>query len=242
MKSRIAFAVMLLLSGGVSAEVVVSEKVIPEGWFVSTDGECKSVKGEEVPAYCYCAEHIRYPELSGMKNVAAQDKINQIFKESVSSCYGVPTEKYKGEYGFGFETNSFKVNLDQNGILSITLIYQGMGGGAAHPMDSVTSYIFNKETGESFAPNQVFGKNIPQVNKYLVKQVNRLTDTPPLDLNTKFIHGDKCDSCSIVLEPKGVKVIFDVGSVGSMAKGGIEVIIPKKFITSPDILQALGGS
>jgi len=33
-----------------------------------------------------------------------------------------------------------------------------------------------------------------------------------------------------------------MSSAGSMADGNVEFIIPKKFITSPEILQALGGS
>jgi len=241
MKSRIAFAVMLLLSGGASAEVVVSEKVLQNGWF-SSDG---SYYGKGSPEDPYCAAHIRYPVISGMMDAVQQERINAFFKGKAeeSQCGGVQMKSKPKEYvSADYEDRKFEVLLQTPELLSIFIVRDYGGAGAAHPQKDIESYIITLKTGARLKPGKIFGENIPKVNKYILDELNKRPYSTPGSLGGVVMQHDVCNQCHLVLEPKGIKLLFEVGSVGSMADGNVEFIIPKKFITSPEILQALGGS
>jgi len=249
MKSRIAFAVMLLLSGGASADFVVNEKVLQNGYFFQNDaGECKQKKGKPVPSDCLCSGKVAYPEVSGMEDLQAQEKINHFFAREYQGigCVGTPYDwksKTENQFPGSFEDKSFVVTHQSSGVLSILAKYghQAKDEDLRHPLIKVEGYIFNVRDGVKVTPKNIFGKNIQSVNKFILSKI--LDKQGMFVGDPAIVKDNECTDCALVVVAGGIKVVFNsISYAGSMADGNVEFIIPQKFITSPDILQALGGS
>ncbi|MGE7604342.1 PdaC/SigV domain-containing protein [Peribacillus sp. NPDC097675] len=169
---------------------------------------------------------LSYPQVSGLKNNKAQDKINQTFTNHAKKAYksylkGQQKDKEDYEY-----KTIYKVKYNQDGKLSI-LLYDYIYEGGAHGMAVVTSYNFKVSSGKQvkiadiLTSKQKYTKVQNYAYKYMSKHdefyVKKQSDVP-VNKNSQFYY-----------TKDGIYLIFQEYDVAPYSAGNPSVKIPSSI-------------
>lgn len=165
---------------------------------------------------------LSYPQVSGLKNKKAQDKINQTFTNHAKKAYKAYVKTHKKDKSYEYITK-YKVKYNQDGKLSILLnnyIYEG----GAHGMNVVTSYNFKVSSGKQVKISDILTskQKYTKVQQYAYKYmsthdgfyVDKQSDVP-VNKNSQFYYSKD-----------GIYLIFQEYDVAPYSAGTPSVKIP----------------
>ncbi len=252
MKNIAAFflCVMCFVSAA-HASVTVKELVLQKGLYVKAN----CVADPADPAYdgCKCDADIRYPQIEGLADMAAQVALNASFKHDAeqAQCEGdvakdVPkaASDKKEEKSPSSASHHYEITFQSDAVLGLKFTDWGYTGGA-HGNGSVTGIIIDLAKGKILALGDIIvAQNIAGVNTVIY---NTLSAKPEGEVfrdqiesrKESFIDKGQCQGCTLVLEQNGLNVVFQTYEVASFAQGNMEVGIPSQYIIYPAISAAL---
>jgi uncharacterized protein YgiM (DUF1202 family) len=186
---------------------------------------------------------LKYPQVKGLKNKAAENKINSMLSNHIKKSYKGYLEvleleksdkalnKKDPEFPF-FGPYEYIVNYtiqyNQDGLLSIKFSDYSYAGGA-HGMGAIQTYNFSINTGQEIKLLNIFNTKEKQAQvqqyayNYMVKHhdqflfVNKFDDFK-LDNNTAFYYTSS-----------GIALVFQEYEVSSYAEGNPTLFIPKSL-------------
>ncbi|KRF63677.1 hypothetical protein ASG99_22190 [Bacillus sp. Soil768D1] len=182
---------------------------------------------------------LSYPQVSGLKSKAAQDKINQVLTKHAKDAYSSylqakkDREKDKNEewckdspYSCQYSYSiSYKVKFNQDGKLSI-LIDDYYYSGGAHGMGYTTSYNFKESSGKQVKISEILTSKVKytKVQKYAYDYmrkrdsfyVKKQSDVP-VNKDSQFYYTNG-----------GIYLVFQEYEVAPYAAGHPAVKIPSK--------------
>lgn len=222
----------------------VKQQVVQDGLFLYSESDCK----KKITPECLCEADIAYPVISGLGDKMAQLELNNAFKKDAedSQCPGKPII-FTGEMEREEFSLSYFVTFNSPEILSISTNSYRFSVGAAHANATTSGLIIDVDSGKVLTTNDIFGKNIDQVNQVLYdKLIDRAGGEPTTEESNlyvdeikvrkgRFIEGDVCNDCSLSLSKEGVIVIFTNYTVDNAVDGNPEVLIPNRYIVHPAI-------
>jgi uncharacterized protein YraI len=186
---------------------------------------------------------LKYPQVKGLKNKNAENKINSILSNHIKKSHKAYLEvlelekrdkalnKKDPEFPF-FGPYEYIVNYtthyNQDGLLSIKFTDYSYAGGA-HGMSAIHSYNFSINTGQEIKLLNIFNTKEQQAQvqqyayHYMMKHhdqflfVNKIEDFK-LDNNTAFYYTSS-----------GIVLVFQEYEVSSYAEGNPTLFIPKSL-------------
>lgn len=254
--------VFIILGAGSSlslANVAIKYKVYQKGYFFeNSDGQCveDSLKIPKVDL-CGCEADIVYPVFSGLRNLNAQNKLNDLFAIDAKKqgCDGIQYNQPKELKGWHVteKQRKFKQVFSSGNYVSLLQEAWEYGAGAAHGANWVVGTIVDIKSGYILTIPKIFGENgtlYGELNQYLEDKLNETDGTYyheykqngqsfPLS-NKKLVTPDKCDGCSIYVSENGnLMISFKPYTVASGAVGVVDVEIPKKFVINKELSDIL---
>ncbi len=204
---------------------------------------CKSEYGI---GECLCESDINYPIVTGLVNEIEQAKLNKKLKAVAveNKCDGIFRKQWKKSEE---EHNNSKINVsyallfNTPDVLVISQDSYNYGSGAAHGISQGNTYIIDVKSGKNLSPSDIFGTNIPEVNRHTynsLKKEELIFEDEVEKKKDKFLDTNTCNGCVLLPTKKGMKIIFDESGIAASAAGRMEIIIPANYI-SLDYLRNL---
>lgn len=230
-------------------------KTYQEGYFLKTNNIKKCIadsleeEANTVWEFCGCESSIHYPVFYDLKDKNAQEKLNKFFLDNVATrkCEGKKASKPEELKGRGGDTIdiSFDVSIEKGRFVSIIKLSKGLNAGAAHDMYVKDGFIINLDSGKILSVSDIFGSDkerYKKLNEYIIGKLakeegNYFNGSSAKD---SFVSENGCDKCSFYVDSSGnLKIIFNPYVVASFAKGIVEVVVPKEFLTNKELAVIL---
>jgi hypothetical protein len=120
---------------------------------------------------------LSYPYVTGLPNPEAALKINAAIQDQIFRM--LRDEGYPRDQNKEF-TGSYKIRVNRNGVLSLSVELYDYAQGAAHGMTIVKSLTFDLYSGHSYRFPELFrkGSNYKELINYVVQQQIEARDVP----------------------------------------------------------------
>lgn len=168
---------------------------------------------------------VQYPQLSGLEDTAAQEKINTLFEKEAKAYVDNAKEASKGAYndvGFQYEyTSNYEVKYNTNHIISVVLWSNEYTGGA-HGMPGQWSYTINLDTGLVYKLDDLLSSN-PNYKEIINAKVKQ--EIKPLLMPDAQFNGIG-EEPSYYVKDDGIVVYFGVYEYTPYAVGFPEFYMP----------------
>lgn len=237
----VAAGLLLVISPAYAqVQVNVENQEFQSGLFANA--ACKP-EGTEGFNECLCLADVHVPFITGMKDAEKEKQLNAFFRSLAEKqkCAGTETDQETSEEPAS-STYNFEVSFQSPTFLGLRLESWAFTGGA-HGNGTVEGAIIDLASGKLLANTEIF-TNLGALNKYIY---DALSAEPEGEVFHDAIEGfggvfltpTECKSCTVLLTPEGVKVIFQTYAVSSFANGPMEVLVAENMIASPAIRDAL---
>jgi hypothetical protein len=167
---------------------------------------------------------LSYPYVTGLPNPEAAVKINAVIQDLVFRLLrdeGYARDRTKEFWG------SYKIRVNQNGVLSLSVELNYYEQGAAHGMTVVKSLTFDLHSGHAYRFPELFrkGSNCKEIINYIVKHQMEEREVP---LIAEF-DGIR-DDPDYYLTDQALVVYFQLYEYTPYAYGFPEFSIPYRYL------------
>ncbi|MEI7669837.1 MAG: DUF3298 and DUF4163 domain-containing protein [Pseudomonadota bacterium] len=219
------------------AEVKIEEVQLQKGAF--------SVAGCDDASQCICESDIKYPKISGLKDSAKENAINESLKKSADQvkCEGETIKNIeKQENNFSI-THNYETSYQSADILALKFSDFAFEGGA-HGNGTVEGAIIDIVNEKILTVNDIFNeKDFSDINLFIYNAL--LPDSEGIfrdeieNRKASFIKEGRCNGCTIILDKKGLNVVFQTYEVAPFSSGNPAITIPIKYVSHPAIKTAI---
>lgn len=243
LRSRCSLAMTVLSMMAASpayADVNVENQEFQSGLFAKAN--CKP-EGTEGFNECFCLADVHVPVITGMKDAEKEKQLNAYFRSlsEKQKCAGTEADQETTEEPAS-STYNFEVSFQSPAFLGLRLESWAFTGGA-HGNGTVEGAIIDLANGKLLANPDIF-TDLGALNKYIY---DALSAEPEGEVFHDAIEGfggvfltpTECKSCTVLLTPEGVKVVFQAYAVSSFANGPMEVLITENMIGNATIKDTL---
>jgi hypothetical protein len=247
--STITAALFCVWAGSATAAVTVSEQVLQSGQYAKAS--CKPDPKDPDYDECICDADVRYPQLSGISDRDAQDRLNRWFKDEAGKavCDGdkmAPSAKNASAPAKAHMSISvhYETTYSSDAILALKFTDWAYTGGA-HGNGSVIGVIADLAQGKLLSPGDMFSeKNTEIANRVIYEALSAKPEGEVFrdqieSRKGAFIKDGECQGCTLTLTPEGVHVLFQTYEVAPYGAGNTDVIIPAKYISYAAVSKAL---
>jgi uncharacterized protein YegP (UPF0339 family) len=170
--------------------------------------------------------HLRYPVVSGLPDKDVERRINHRIQDLIYQM--IRDEGYVEDLTKDF-TGSYKIRVNENGILSLTVEIYSYAEGAAHGMTVVKSLTFDMATGKVFRLRELFrlNSNYKAIINKMIKHEIKEKDVP-LIAEFSGISEDE----DFYLTEKALVIYFQLYEYTPYAYGIPEFSVPYKALQS----------
>ncbi len=240
------YLVTLFFASIAEAAVTLEEHILQKGVFRKFD--CKPDASDPGYDACQCEADIRYPEIKGLKNLPLQESLNAEFRKGAEQvkCGGVAItdagKKPEEKQSAASMTRRYEVTFQSPAVMGLKFT-DGQYGGGAHGNVLVTGIILDLEQEKRLKiMDMISPKNILAINQLIYDALSAHPEGEVFHDQIEsrkgaFIHDGKCEGCTLLLTPEGLKVVFQMYEIAPYASGNVEVVIPEKYITVPAIAR-----
>ncbi len=195
---------------------------------------------------CQCIADIHYPQISGLKDMAAQNAINESFKNMAvqAQCKGETNTDQSTSKQQDSVSQHYETTLQTPGVIAFKFTDWAYTGGA-HGNGSIDGVIIDVDKAKVLSLSDIFAATeLAAVNKQIYDALSARSEDQVFhdqieQRKDKFIANGECQGCTLTLDGEGIKVVFQTYEVASFADGNIEVPIDSKYLSNPTIVQAL---
>lgn len=191
----------------------------------------------------YKEDFMKYPQISNLKSITAQTKINEVLARHIKLSYSgyqklikeMEEFKKKGKckenpqackYSY---ITSYEVKHNENGKLSI-LLFDSTYSGGAHGLTTVTTYNFNLKTGLRYKIKDILStdRKLELATEYAKQYMKQHSDT-------FFADEDKLTDFTINQDTQfyftnnGIELIFQQYEVAPYAAGHPTINVPSSI-------------
>lgn len=271
MRLFFAALLMVMPLAAHAGSVVLTEKTLQKGvWEDAACKQAEVESGAGNPYVtsmkCLCIADIAYVELSDLPNAEA---INAVILEKARegqkgigengdapACLGREITDSSSIDKTGATEYSFVVtkSFESDDILVLTLETSGYGEGAAHGFGWTDGMVIDTRAGKILNSEDLIDvSNYGAVNQYIFETLKTMPDS----FLGSCEEGDEFSQCkkeapaylnegkrgigSLMVDKRGLYMLFSPYAVGPYSSGNIDVPIPEKFVKNSAIKKLYGA-
>lgn len=183
------------------------------GWTAGGDGPAP-----QAPAWEPTAIQVSYPQLDALANPALGDEVVPAINEAIREQ---ALQLVAAASAFGSVSGEYRLSLQQDHLISLTLTYSGFGPYMAHPMHYRRSLTADLRTGAIYTLADLLRPGALEQLARLVEDELRRQDVPLLV--DQVVLSPEHD---FYLTPEALVVYFQLYEVAPYAWGFPEAVIP----------------
>ncbi len=236
----VAAGLLLCAASPACADVNVDNQEFQSGLFANAS--CRP-EGTEGFNECLCLADVHVPFITGLKDAEKEKQLNAYFRglAEKQKCAGVETDQETSEEPSS-STYNFEVSFQSPTFLGLRLESWAFTGGA-HGNGTVEGAIIDLASGRRLASPDIFS-DLKTLNKYIYDALSAEPEGEVFHdaiegFGGEFLTPTECKSCTVLLTPEGVKVVFQAYAVSSFANGPMEVLIAENMIANAAIRDTL---
>lgn len=236
----VAAGLLLCAATPVHANVNVENQEYQSGLFVKAS--CKP-EGTEGFNECLCLADVHVPFITGMKDAEKEKQLNSYFRSmsEKQKCEGTEADQETNDEPAS-STYNFEVSFQSPAFLGLRFESWAFTGGA-HGNGMVEGAIIDLDSGKLLTNPDIFS-DLKALNKYIYDALSAEPEGEVFHdaiegFGGEFLTPTECKSCTVLLTPEGIKVVFQTYAVSSFANGPMEVLIAENMIGNASIRNAL---